>query len=77
MNIFRKLKPILAKVNLIDLHKGAPLLDELVLFMRNEGFVAYDICGLARRPLDNALWQADLIFVPRESALRADKQWQP
>ena len=68
---------ILAEVNLIDIHKGAPLLDELILFLRDRGFVAYDICGLARRPLDKALWQADFIFVQREGALRSDKRWQP
>jgi len=67
---------VLAEVNLIDIHRGAPLLDELVLFMRDGGFLAYDICGLARRPLDRALWQADFIFVPQDSALRSDKRWQ-
>jgi FkbM family methyltransferase len=71
-----KISVILAEVNLIDIHKGAPVMDELILFMREKGFVAYDICGLTRRPLDNALWQADFIFVPRESALRSDKRWQ-
>ena len=68
---------VLAEVNLIDIHKDAPLLDDLVLFMRDEGFVAYDICGLARRPLDQALWQADFIFVPRAGILHSDKRWQP
>jgi hypothetical protein len=62
---------------LIDIHKDVPLLDDLVIFLREMGFVAYDICGLTRRPLDQALWQADFIFVPRECALRSDKRWQP
>ncbi len=76
-NTLSKISVVLTEVNLIDIHKGAPLLDELVLFMRDAGFLAYDICGLARRPLDKALWQADVIFVPRDSALRSDKRWQP
>jgi FkbM family methyltransferase len=76
-NTLSKMSVVLAEVNLIDIHKGAPLLDDLVLFMRDRGFVAYDICGLARRPLDKALWQADFIFVQREGALRSDKRWQP
>jgi FkbM family methyltransferase len=67
---------VLAEVNLIDIHKGAPLLDELVTFMRERRFITYDICGLTRRPLDDALWQADFIFVSRDSHLRADKRWQ-
>jgi FkbM family methyltransferase len=67
---------VLVEVNLIDIHKDSPLLDELVAFMRDKGLVTYDICGLTRRPLDQALWQADFVFVPRESALRGDKRWQ-
>jgi len=75
-NTLSQISVVLAEVNLIDIHKGAPLMDELVLFMSNEGFVTYDICGLTRRPLDNALWQADFIFVRRESPLRSDRRWQ-
>jgi hypothetical protein len=75
-NTLPQVSAVLVEVNLIDIHKGAPLLDELVLFMRDSGFVTYDICGLARRPLDKALWQADFIFVPQDSALRSDKRWQ-
>ena len=70
------LSVILTEVNLIDIHKNVPLLDDLVVFLRDRGFVAYDICGLTRRPLDRALWQTDFIFVPRESALRSDKRWK-
>jgi FkbM family methyltransferase len=67
---------ILAEMNLIDIHKGVHLFDDMVVFLRDHNFVAYDICGLHRRPLDSALWQADLMFVPRDSYLRADKRWQ-
>jgi FkbM family methyltransferase len=66
---------ILAEVNLLDLYKGAHLLDDLVISLRESGFVAYDICGFWRRPLDDALWQADFIFVPTDSPLREDKRW--
>ena len=75
-NTLTLVSAVLVEVNLIDIHKGAPLLDELLLFLRDRGFVTYDICGLARRPLDKALWQADFIFVPQNSALRTDKRWQ-
>jgi FkbM family methyltransferase len=73
----KKISAILAEINLIDIHKNVPLLDDLIVFIREKGFVAYDICGLTRRPLDQGLWQADFIFVPRDSALRHDKRWQP
>jgi hypothetical protein len=48
----------------------------LIAWLNERDWVAYDICGLTRRPLDQALWQADLIFVPRNSPLRADKRWK-
>jgi FkbM family methyltransferase len=75
-NTLPQISVVLAELNLIDIHKNAPLLDEVILYMRSKGFVAYDICGLTRRPLDRALWQADFIFVRRDSSLRSNKRWQ-
>ena len=66
---------ILAEVNMLDLYKGARLVDELIALLRQNGFITYDICGFHRRPLDEALFQADFMFVPIESQLRVDKRW--
>jgi FkbM family methyltransferase len=66
---------LLAEVNLIDIHEGVPLIAEFVQWLDGRGFVAYDICGLTRRPLDGALWQIDMIFVPEHSGLRNDKRY--
>jgi FkbM family methyltransferase len=66
---------ILAEVNLLDIHQSVPLLAEVIAWLNDRDWVAYDICGLTRRPLDGALWQADFIFVPRGSSLRSDKRW--
>ena len=71
----RRFELILLEINLLDIHKEVPLLAEVVCWLNNEGFVAYDICGLTRRPLDHALWQADFVFVPKNSSFRADKRW--
>ncbi len=70
-----KIQVILAEVNLLDIHKNVPLLSDIVTWLNDRDWVAYDICGLTRRPLDQALWQADFIFVPRNSSLRSDKHW--
>ena len=67
---------ILAEVNLIDIHDGAPLLAEMIAWFSQHGWVAYDICALTRRPLDQALWQADILFTPEDSSLRKDKRWK-
>ncbi len=66
---------ILAEVNLLDIHQNVPLLAEVIAWLNERDWIAYDICGLTRRPLDRALWQADFIFVPRHSPLRNDKRW--
>jgi len=70
-----RVRCILMEVNLLDIHQNVPLLADVTEWLAKRGFVAYDICGLIRRPLDDALWQADMIFVPEESPLRADKRW--
>jgi FkbM family methyltransferase len=67
------IRAILAEVNLLDLHENVPLLHELIGWLAERGFVAYDICGFGRRPIDKALWQTDFIFVKKDDALRRDK----
>jgi FkbM family methyltransferase len=66
---------VLAELNFIDIHRGAPLMADVVAWLAQRRFTAFDFCGMWRRPLDNALWQADLMFVPADSPLRADKRW--
>jgi hypothetical protein len=69
------LRVILIETNLLDIYTDAPLLPELMEWMHLRGWTPYDICGLTRRPLDRGLWQADFVFVPKESPLRSDKRW--
>ena len=69
------LRVILVETNLIDIYKDVPLLAELMEWMNSRGWTPYDVCGLTRRPLDRALWQADFVFVPSASSLRANKRW--
>ena len=70
-----QIQVILAEVNFLDIHQNVPLLSDVVTWLNERDWVAYDICGLTRRPLDRGLWQADFIFVPRNSRFRADKRW--
>jgi FkbM family methyltransferase len=74
-SIINNVKVILLEVNLIDLHENVPLLHTIVDWMRKRDFVTFDVCGMGRRPLDDALWQIDMIFVPMNSELRRDKHW--
>jgi FkbM family methyltransferase len=71
----RSAEAILMEVNLLEIYAGVPLLDRTVAFMAERGFRVYDICTFFRRPLDNALWQADMIFIRSSSPLLASKSW--
>ncbi len=65
---------VLLEVAVIEINEGAPLLHDVVAFMKSLGFVAYDILELHRRPLDGALNQMDIVFVREQSDLIADKR---
>ncbi|MCA9035708.1 MAG: FkbM family methyltransferase [Planctomycetaceae bacterium] len=65
---------ILAEVNFLDLYADVPLLDKTLSWLAERDFLAYDISSLIRRPLDDALWQADFIFTRAESIFRRNKQ---
>lgn len=66
---------LILELNLIELHKGVPLADEVISWLKIRGFQMFDIAGFTRRPRDRALWQADFIFVPANSPLRSNKSY--
>jgi FkbM family methyltransferase len=72
--ILPKIDAILLEVAIIEINEGAPLLDEVVVFLKRLGFVTYDILEFHRRPLDGALNQIDILFVRENSSLIADKR---
>jgi len=69
-----KAQAVVVELSLLEINKGCPLLDEALSFMRSHRFVSYDIVELHRRPLDGAMNQVDVLFVPEDSPLRADKR---
>jgi len=69
-----KLEAILLEVAIIEINEGAPLLDKVVSFMRDLGFVTYDILEIHRRPLDQATNQIDILFIRPSSQLLQDKR---
>jgi FkbM family methyltransferase len=66
---------ILAEVNYIEVYKDVPLAVEVIHWLQQRGFVLHDICNFMRRPLDQALWQSDMIFAKFDSPLRSAKRW--
>jgi FkbM family methyltransferase len=63
------------EVSLFCFIPGMPILCEVVEFMRQRGYVAYDICGYLRRPLDGALAQLDMAFAKADGRLRSRSHW--
>lgn len=66
---------VILEGNLLDLHIGVPLVHELLQFMAEHNFVLYDTGDRYHRPLDQALWCMDLVFVREKGKWRACKQW--
>ncbi len=67
---------ILLETNFIDIHKNVHLVSDIVGLMSENKFVMYDITEIHRRPLDEAIFQVDFIFVKEDAFLRKNKQWK-
>jgi len=66
---------VLLEVSLLDIYIDSPLISDTIAFMKERGFVVYDICTLMKRPLDKALFQSDFLFVKEGSKFRTNKRW--
>lgn len=66
----------LLEVSLLNLGDNAPLLADVVDFMNEKDFQAYDISQFMRRPFDKALHQIDMFFVKKNSFLIAGTRWE-
>ena len=51
------------ETQLIPINRGAPRLHEVIAFMHDRGFFAYDLYSPWRRPKDGALWSVDIMFL--------------
>ena len=66
----QKTTMVVLEVAMLPFNQGAPIFHEVVQFMKEQGFVAYDICYAYRRGHDNVLNHVDIFFVPENSPLR-------
>ncbi|HUD52235.1 FkbM family methyltransferase [Parvibaculum sp.] len=67
---------LIVEVSVLSTVDGGPEAWEIIGFLREKGFVIFDIVGMARRPLDNALGTVDLLFIKEDSPLRSDRRWR-
>ena len=61
---------VLLETTFFPTFEGGPLFSEVVAYMAERGFLPYDLTGFLFRPLDGALMQIDVLFVPADSPLR-------
>jgi len=65
-----KAEYVLLEVSLFQFFNRGPLFHDVVTYMRNKGFVPYDLYELQYRPLDYALSQIDVAFVKEAGPFR-------
>lgn len=73
--LFGTCELFILEATLIPFLKDMPPAHEVLGFMLDRGYVLYDIAGTLRRPLDGALTQLDLCFVPETGFLRRDHRY--
>jgi len=66
---------VILETSLFRTHAKRPILDEVIAFMKDRGFLPYDFFGAHGRPLDGALTQIDVAFVKTEGPFRASQQY--
>ena len=71
----KRARAVLLEVSFIDFEKGMPQVADVLAYMKQKGYLPYDILALWHRPIDGAMAQGDLLFVPESSPLRADKRY--
>jgi FkbM family methyltransferase len=66
---------ILLEASLFPFWDGAPVLADVIAWMRGRGFAVYDVYGGHLRPLDGALAQLDVAFVREAGPFRARSEY--
>jgi FkbM family methyltransferase len=61
---------IILEATLFETFVGGPPLCDVLLRMKQLGFVVYDVYGFLYRPFDNALCQLDIVFVRDKGPFR-------
>jgi len=68
-----RVEVILLEVSLLPYNIGAPLFADVIAFMAERRFVAYDFSHVHRRQSDDTAFQVDVIFAREDSTLRTEK----
>jgi len=69
-NMLKSTEVVVVEVSLFKGFVDGHEFQEVISYMKNRGFVLYDLYGLNYRPYDRAPSQIDVVFVPEQSPLR-------
>jgi FkbM family methyltransferase len=73
--ILSNVEVVMLEVSFFRFLKNAPDFYDIIIYMKNIGYVVYDIVGGINRPLDYALGQKDLLFVKENGFFRRSQGW--
>jgi FkbM family methyltransferase len=74
-NALQEAEVVVLETSLLPYNKGAPSFAEVVAFMSEAGFSAYDITDMLRRQTDGVLFMLDVMFVKTGSNLREHRKF--
>ena len=66
---------VLLETSLFSFSPGMPDFYDVLSYMKQKGFVVYDLYNGHNRPLDGARAQIDVAFVKENGTLRRDPRW--
>jgi FkbM family methyltransferase len=69
-NVLRETEVVVLEASLFRFMKDQPDFHDIIVAMKQRGFVVYDILPAMNRPLDKALGQVDLVFVKERGRFR-------
>lgn len=69
------IQAVLTEASFYNFHPAMPTADDVIAYMRERGFVVYDVMGLLRLEEDDALGQMDLMFLRSDHPLRRKRSW--
>lgn len=73
--ILKYIEVIILEVSFFEFQIGIPIFHDVVKYMKDKGYVAYDIFDGHLRPLDFALAQKDILFVKENGRFRKSNKW--
>lgn len=75
IDILKKAELVILEASMFRFFDRGPLVADVIAAMEKQGFVLYDLFGLAHRPLDGALAQVDAVFTPAGGPLRRHQHY--